>query len=121
MEIFNNASGNRGFLREKIQDLTKEEMKKIIGKLRAKEELAASEIEYVKLWIAGDAEYYIKMENNFEDWTGEVERLTSEIKSQATGEMKVFEMARVQAMIRDAIRTLEGGNSFLFTKQRSFG
>jgi hypothetical protein len=55
-------------LREYIQDITKDEINKIIRNLEARKEITKEELKFIKLWIVGDAEYYIKIENNFNDW-----------------------------------------------------
>ncbi|MDD3374191.1 MAG: hypothetical protein PHY73_00515 [Candidatus Omnitrophica bacterium] len=105
-------------LREGIQELTKIEVKKIINKLVGNQSLSSEELEYLKLWIVGDADYYIKMENNFEEWVREVKRLIDEINKETKDNMDFVCAGKIQGMVRDVIRTLGDVLFYLQSKER---
>jgi predicted Zn-dependent peptidase len=67
--------------RECIQDITREEISEIIQKLKAGKEITKEELKFIRLWIVGDAEYYVKLENNFYDWLSELRRIMNEINA----------------------------------------
>ena len=69
------------YLREYLQDLTGEDVKKVIKKLKGSDPIMPNDLEFIRLWLVGDAEYYLKYENNFNDWSKELKRLMEEIKS----------------------------------------
>ncbi len=103
-------------LREHIQAITKTEVESIIGKLQNNQELSADEINLVKLWICGDADYYVKLENNYKEWVEELRRLVGEI-AQAQGENPDFTAAsNLRARLLDGIRVL--GDILFFLKQK---
>lgn len=103
-------------LREHIQAVTKTEVEGIISKLQSNQELTPDEIELIKLWICGDADYYVKLENNYNDWVQELKRLVGEI-AQAQGDNPDFKAAsNLRARLLDAIRVL--GDIVFFLKQK---
>ena len=55
-------------VRQAIEQATAEAIAAIIGKLENNQPLNEAEKQTVKLWVVGDAEGYVKMENNFQDW-----------------------------------------------------
>ena len=61
--------------REEAQVKTSSEMKNIIDKLQSGESITSQELALVRAWVIGDAESYAKMENNFQDWLCEYDRL----------------------------------------------
>ncbi len=93
-------------LREGIQEKTKGEMIQVIKQLENNEDITSQEIELIRLWIIGDAHSYIKMENNYEEWIKEAQRLVEAVKSISTKELTPRLMGDLQGITRDATRTL---------------
>ena len=62
-------------IRQAIEQATAGAVAAIIGKLENNQPLTDAEKQTVKLWVVGDAEGYVKMENNFQDWLQEYRRL----------------------------------------------
>lgn len=93
-------------LREGIQECTKDEMASLLSKLQNNEDITSQEIELIRLWIIGDALSYIKMENNYEEWIQEAQRLVEAVKSISTKELTPRLMGDLQGITRDATRTL---------------
>jgi len=103
-------------LREYAQDMTLGEMNTILKKLREDGQLSSEEMDHLKFWIVGDAEYYTKMENNYEDWKRELERLISVINDLYTESPTVEQVAKIRGTVRDAIRTI--ADIFYFVQQK---
>lgn len=93
-------------LREGIQESTKDEMASLLSKLQNNEDITSQEIELIRLWIIGDAHSYIKMENNYEEWIKEAQRLVEVVKSLSTKKLTPSLMGDLQGVARDATRTL---------------
>ena len=105
-----------GTMREHIQEITKSEIIQVIEKLKSKTPLEKGEVEYIKLWICGDAEYYVKLENNYNDWTEELKRLMEEIKIIDTEDIDYNNSSKLRAMLLDGIRVI--GDILFFLKQK---
>lgn len=107
-EEFHRLSGvlqnRRSAVREKIQEMTSEGVKKIIEKLSEKESLTDEEMGLVKLWIVGDAESYSKLENNFQDWIKEFKRLQAVLKEHEADPEEIPALFQLQGILADASR-----------------
>ncbi len=103
-------------LREHIQDSTKEEIRLIVTKLKSNLVLNAQDLQYVKLWICGDAEYYSNLENNYGDWAKELERLMTEIKRIKSENPDFITSSTLRAMFTDGIRVI--GNMMFYLKEK---
>lgn len=105
-----------GAMREHIQEITKSEIIQIINKLRSNTELDKHEIDYIKLWICGDADYYVELENNYDDWVEELKRLVEEIKKMDVEQPDFNTSSKLRAMLLDGIRVI--GDIMFFLKQK---
>ncbi len=113
--IFSNAEAQ---VREYIQDITKEEIKRIFGKLKSGREITPEELKFIKLWIVGDAEYYVKLENNFNDWLLELKRIIGEINKMKDLEPNVENASHLKALLEDGKRVIFDIAFFLEKKER---
>lgn len=111
-------SENKERVREKIQENTSKEISTIIKKLENGEPLTAEDLDYIKLWIVGDAESYIKLENNFQDWVDEFKRLQGVLDKYEDKELSSEELFRLQGILEDAIRVSADIGNFLEKKER---
>ena len=93
-------------LREGIQEKTKGEMIQVIKQLENNADITSQELDLIRIWIVGDAHSYIKMENNYEEWIQEAQRLVEAVKSSSTKELTPQVMGELKSMARDATRTL---------------
>lgn len=107
-------------LREYIQEITKGEISRIIQKLEGRKEISAEELKFIKLWIVGDAEYYTRLENNFNDWIAEVRRIMGEINKIDAAEPDFEAASRLRAMLEDGKRVIYDIAFFLEKKEREF-
>jgi hypothetical protein len=105
-------------LREYIQEITKREISRIIQKLENQKEISAEELKFIKLWIVGDAEYYTRLENNFNDWLAEVRRVIGEINKINAAEPDFETASRLRAMLEDGKRVMYDIAFFLEKKER---
>ena len=103
-------------MREHIQEVTKNEILEIIKKLKEAVPLNEQEINYIKLWICGDADYYVKLENNYNDWTEELKRLMGEIKQEDVQQPDFNAASKLRARLLDGIRVI--GDIVFFLKQK---
>ena len=92
-------------LREKMQEDTRGEMEGIIRSLERGGELSARDKELIRVWMVGDAESYMTVENNLGDWTEELKRLLDRVASARGRELSPAQLTELQAIVRDALRT----------------
>lgn len=79
----------------------------IVEKLENGVPLAAAEQDMLQLFVVGDAKYYVKYENDVENWKHEINRLLEEIKRlQASGLAEMDSLMHLRALCREAMRVL---------------
>ncbi len=105
-------------LREYMQEITEDDINKIIRKLKDGEDLRSDDISRLELWIVGDAESYSKMENNFGDWTVELKRLQGEIDKYRADQPDMEAVLTLRGLLRDTISVLGSMIYFLQQKER---
>jgi hypothetical protein len=109
-------------LREQIQAATAEQVTPLISALKADRPIEARELELIRLWLVGDAEYYVQTENDFPTWLAELDRLLGVLRQLRSEAVTPPTMARMQATVRDAQR-VAGDVAFFQAQQervRSF-
>ena len=108
-----------GKLRERLQKDTREMMLKVIDKLAKGETISGGERGLVRLWIVGDAEAYVRMENNFDDWVKELVRIADEISKEDLRFSDPQTLFRLRGMLSDGQRVLDSVIKFLQQKERA--
>jgi hypothetical protein len=91
-------------LREQIQATTAEQITPLISLLEADGPIGAKEMELIRLWLVGDAEYYVKTENDFSAWVAELDRLLGVLRGLRSEAVTPTTMARMEGTVRDALR-----------------
>lgn len=91
-------------LREQIQAVTATQVTPLIDKLRADGPIGPADLELIRLWLIGDAEYYVQMEKNFPAWVSELDRLIGVLRQLREESMTPSSMSRMEATVRDALR-----------------
>lgn len=77
----------------------------ILGKLEEGQALTTAEHEILEMLMVGEARYYLKFENDVENWKNELKRLLEEIrKQQAAGLDEIDSLMRLRALCREAMR-----------------
>ena len=105
-------------IRQAIEQATAEVVAAIIGKLENNLPLNDAEKQTVKLWVVGDAEGYMKMENNFQDWLKEYRRLLDDIAAWENKTGSVQELVEVHGVLEDAIKVADAVAHYLEDRER---
>ena len=105
-------------IRQAIEQATAEAIAAIIGKLENNQPLNEAEKQTVKLWVVGDAEGYVKMENSFQDWLEEYRRLLDIIADWEGKTGSVQELVEVHGVLEDAIKVADAVAHFLEDRER---
>lgn len=66
----------------------------------------------------GDAEYYLKLENNFNDWLLELKRIIGEINKMRDLEPNIENASHLRALLEDGKRVIFDIAFFLEKKER---
>lgn len=105
-------------LREEIQRLTSGDIGEVIRKIENLQPLSDDDLRIMRLWIVGDAESYLEMENNLGDWLQEFARLKLQIAGYENKELAQEELFKLMGLVQDAQRVAADISHFLEKKQR---
>lgn len=111
-------SDAKNIVREETQLKTATEIKKIINKLQSSNPMTDGEIALIKAWIVGDAVGYTKMENNFQDWLVEYERLENALTAYENKDCTPEELLKLHGILEDANRVNYDISNFLENQDR---
>lgn len=103
-------------LRGYAQKLALDEMKAVLQKLKNDEDLVDEDLGKLKSWIVGDAEYYINREQNFDNWSADVQRLVGEIKELWMEHPDHERLLKLRGLARDALSVV--ANISFYVKQK---
>jgi hypothetical protein len=93
--------------RESFQETLRDAYQHIADKLDRGEAIDANERNALELLFTGEAKYYLKTENNFDDWIDELKRLVGELRAtRSAGMQSLADLMHVQALCRDAIHVM---------------
>ena len=104
------------YLREQIQSDTSPQIDTIIKKLKSDSEIDDEDIMTVRIWIVGDAQAYIEMENDYKGWLMELNRLFGVIEDLKSEELNLEKMYKLSGTVRDTIRVI--GDIVFFNQQQ---
>lgn len=105
-------------LRERIQALTTQAMTGVVKKIKSGGCLDEKDTELVRLWVLGDAESYVKAENNFNDWLSELQRIVAEISVKTDAQPDAEKAFYLRGLLQDGQRLVEDIVWFLEKKER---
>jgi len=88
----------------------------IIKELKSDGEITDSDLMFIRLWIVGDAASYIQMENDYQKWLEELNRLFGVIEELKLQELSLEIIYKLQGTVRDAIRVI--GDIVFFKQQQ---
>ena len=103
-------------LREQMQAETSQQISIIINKLNSDENITDSDLMLIRLWLVGDAASYVQMENDYQGWLQELNRLFGVIEQQKDQELSLENMYKLSGTARDAIRVM--GDIVFFKQQQ---
>lgn len=104
------------YLREQMQAETSEKISMIIKNLKSDEEMTESDLMLIRLWVVGDAASYVQMENDYQKWLEELNRLLGVIEELKGQDLSLENMYKLQGTARDAIRVI--GDIVFFIQQQ---
>lgn len=105
-------------LREQMQAAARERLTAVIQKLKTTAPITEEELALIKLWVVGDAESYVKVENSLGEWRGELQRLLGEISQLKSAPLDTHGSFRLRALLRDGLRVAWDVHHFLEHKER---
>jgi hypothetical protein len=105
-------------IREAIEQATVGTVVEIIAKLEKNQPLSEEEKQVVRLWVVGDAEGYLKMENNLKEWLEEYRRLMDVIAGYEGKSGSIQELVEVHGVLEDAIKVADAIAHYLDDKER---
>ncbi len=108
----------KNIVREEFQSATSPQIKEIISKLSDQEPISDQDMDLIKLWIVGDAESYTKMENDFQGWLDEYERLRTALNDYENKECTAEDLLKRHGILQDATRVNYDIANFLEQKDR---
>ena len=111
-------SQTRQAAREEMQKATSEKIKAIISKMLGDSILSSQDIEYIRMWIVGDADGYTAMENDYESWLLEYDRLIQVLSSYSNKSCSSEELLKLQGILEDALRLAADIGNYLEKKER---
>ena len=103
-------------LREQSQAETSQSISNIINKLKSDEDITNADLMLVRLWLVGDAAFYVQMENDYQGWLQELNRLFEVIEKLKGEELSLENMFKLSGTARDAIRVM--GDIVFFKEQQ---
>jgi hypothetical protein len=87
-----------------MQAATAKQLAPLITSLKADGPIAPADLELIRLWMVGDAEYYVRAESDFPGWVAELDRLLGVLRQLRSEAVTPSAMARMEATVRDALR-----------------
>lgn len=105
-------------VREEAQKKTSVEIQNIIKKIQSNEPISTEEVALVKAWIVGDAEGYTKMEDDFQEWLSEYERLEKSLIVYENKECSSEDLLKLHGILEDATRVSYDIANFLENQDR---
>ena len=106
-------------IRESIQASLREPITELVRKLKRDDPLSGEDIRAIEKWVIGDAEHYTEIENNFQDWVKECERLGNLIAEHGNpdinqDETQLFKLnaflTDLEFTVKDVMRYIESVN-----------
>ena len=103
-------------LREQMQAETSQQISIIINNLESDDHITDSDLMLIRLWLVGDAASYVQMENDYQGWLQELNRLFGVVEQQKGQELSLENMYKLSGTARDAIRVM--GDIIFFKQQQ---
>jgi len=105
-------------LREHMQSSMADAISAIISKLNNPDKLNVDELRKVRAWVVGDAENYLRHENNRSDWENELERLMQEMTAVKDTPLSLAAISKIRALAKDARRVVDDIVHYIEEKER---
>ena len=109
---------HRTGIREALQSITSDRILDVLQRLAAGDHPSPDDLRVVRLWIVGDADSYLRQENNFEDWVAEFERLQGVIGRYEGRSLDEGELLELKGILEDAVRVAHDIANYLEKRER---
>jgi len=110
--------GVRSHVRETLQSMTSDQVLRVLERLASRQEPSEEDLALVRMWIVGDAESYLRQENNFDDWLVEYERLESVLRTYESRDCSETELLELTGILEDALRVAHDIANYLEKHER---
>jgi Txe/YoeB family toxin of Txe-Axe toxin-antitoxin module len=108
-----------GLAREAFQARLDELLRPMLAKLENDVPLTTTEQDILKLVVVGEAQYYVKSENDVENWQAETKRLVKALEElQLTDLDEIDTLLKMQALCREAMRIVPDLTFYFRQKER---
>lgn len=94
----------RGEIREAFQSRTASRLRVMIERIGSGQVLSDEDLQIVRDWIVGDADSYLRAENNLDEWTGEYDRLQQVLAGYEGRPLRDDELLELKGILEDAVR-----------------
>lgn len=108
----------RTAIRERLQDITSEQILEVLQRLAAGDHPSEEDLDVVRLWIVGDADSYLRQENNFDDWLDEFDRLREVVARYEGVDCGESELLELKGILEDAVRVAHDIANYLEKRER---
>jgi hypothetical protein len=99
--------------------LAKMEIASLLPKLKTGKPLTPEDLKTLELLIVGDAEYFLKYENDLEQWKSEIRKLLGEISNLQSSDLDVDGLMHLRALCAEVGRVLPDVVYYLNQKERT--
>ena len=122
------TSDNYGALGDQVEELegqarqaflAKMEIASLLPKLKTGKPLTPEDLKTLELLIVGDAEYFLKYENDLEQWKSEIRKLLGEISNLQSSDLDVDGLMHLRALCAEVRRVLPDVVYYLDQKERT--
>lgn len=103
--------------REAQQNMWMSGAKQTLANLQKGHPLTPTDQDVIRTFLVSDAANYVQMENNFQDWNRELERLTDDIVSRANTADR-DSIGEFRGVLADATQLLPNIRNYLSARQR---
>lgn len=104
-------------VREAQQSMWAVEVRTAIRRLENNETLSEADLDVVRTFLISDAEQYLALENNFDDWVGELRRLLNDI-AQRAAQIDRNNIAELRGVLKDMTRLVPDIRNHLDEERR---
>jgi hypothetical protein len=105
------------YVRELQQSMWASEATQTIRKLEKGETLDECDQDLLRVFLISDAEHYLSVENNFNEWLTELRRLANDLARRAQT-VDRHTIAELRGVLKDAMRLVPDIRNFLDEQQR---
>lgn len=95
-----------------------EDCRSIVKKLEKGEALSPDELKTLKIRLVGDADYYLKFDDDFDRSKGELKRILDELRTLQAGELDFEGLMHLEVLTREALNVAKPVAFYMEQKSR---